>query len=133
MINSKYNIHIFPVITDQRGFSKIKISLNLKISAQVDYLELELQLYDMTRFPYAVGTLTQAYSVSTAEAHLTGEQVLPKPLAGQKPHCLLMETTGKHHRIVRALLKHTLGLLETNMKSVCEPVGTSQWNLNYCY
>ena len=42
----------------------------------------------MTHFPYAVGTSVQIYSVSTAEAHLTGEQVLLKPLAGQKPHCL---------------------------------------------
>ena len=72
----------------------------------------------MTRFPYAVGTSAQAYSVSTTEAHLTGEQVLPKPLAGQKPHCLLMETTGKLHRIVRALLKHTLGL-PRNKYEVC--------------
>ena len=72
----------------------------------------------MIRFPYAVGTSAQAYSVSTTEAHLTGEQVLPKPLAGQKPHCLLLETTGKLHRIVRALLKHTLGL-PRNKYEVC--------------
>ena len=34
------------------------------------------------------------------------------------PHCLLMETTGKLHRIVRALFKHTLGL-PRNIYEVC--------------
>ena len=49
------------------------------------------------------------------------------------PHCLSMETTGKLHRIVRALFKHTLGLPRNKYEVVCEPAGMSPWNLNYCY